>query len=315
MKRRGSISNLERLSIENDAASIVSGGSNAASTRPPSHRSSEKGDERTQVPLPLPLDVCAAIVNSLPPRYCDVHPVQRGSPMLVLVNQANAATSQDSPTSKEQQPGSQQSSRQSKRSTRHTTMSSMQSLETRTAASSRGNSEENGDRMPGATTAPVPPMPPTSPPPLPLAPMPTEDIAGKLSMSLIMSTSASAVNLNRSSPQLQMLSPAMTSANTPVDELSGLQISLTSELASPPIADLPSLALGSKKRQNSSGSVGHPRSPVSPTYVEDTAVDASSDEDAGYFKSSNAKKSLERERPSERGLFRLRKNSSIRYAI
>ncbi|KAJ2707612.1 hypothetical protein FB645_000589 [Coemansia sp. IMI 203386] len=320
MKRQGSITNLERISLESDAASIMSGGSNAAGTRPQSCHSSEKRSEKT--PWILSHEICAAIVNSLPPRYCDVHPVQRASPTLVLLNQANAGTTQDSPTCKEQQSDSQYSSRQSKRSTRHTTMSSLQSFETRTVMSSRGNSEESCEPMSGAMSpipsmlSIVPPMP--LPPPLPSAPMPKDDVTtDKISLSLIMSASASAINLNSNSHQLQVLSPAMSNVTTPVDELSGLHISLTNGLTTTQIkADQAVPGLGpKKKRQNSDSSVGHPLSPVSPTYVEDTAVDASSDEDAGYFKSSNAKKSLDRERPAERGLFRLRKNSSIKYAI
>ncbi|KAJ2725197.1 hypothetical protein GGI07_001459 [Coemansia sp. Benny D115] len=311
MSRQASLNNLENRSIDGaDNASIISGNS-GFSTRPPSHESAERNSAS------LTHDARAAIVQSLPPRYCEVHPVQRPSPVLMLLKQVNAGTTQDSELSKEQRVA-QRMSRQS-RSTKHTTMSSLQSLETRTVSSSRNNSVDANDER-SRTLVPLPSMAPI-PPPLPQAPMPTADISDEVSMAIIMSGSSSMANLHGSSAQLPLLSPDITGDSTAAagnGDVPKLHISTAAGAVTPVTASgtplVTPLVIG-KQRQTSSGSIENPKSPISPMYVDDATLDCSSDEDAGYFKSSSARKSLERERerPVEKGLFRLRKNSSVKY--
>ncbi|KAJ2776485.1 hypothetical protein GGI15_004830, partial [Coemansia interrupta] len=92
-------------------------------------------------------DACAAVVASLPPRYCDLLPAQCGGPELVLVTQAN---------------GGRRESAQS-RATRYT-MSSAQSVE-------MAMSPVLADILP--------------PPPLPSAPMPTLDIGEPTGLTIL----------------------------------------------------------------------------------------------------------------------------------
>ncbi|KAJ1724846.1 hypothetical protein LPJ53_000914 [Coemansia erecta] len=194
--------------------------------------------------LRLSHDACAAIVGSLPPRYCDMPAGQRAAPELALVTQANGN-------------GGRRESAQS-RATRHTTMSSVQSLEMAMSP------------VLGGTLLPPPP-------PLPSAPMPTLDIGEPAALAI--------------------LTPAASGVSSPMEGVVG-------PLSPGPLSPV-------KRRQNSAGSAGGvPRTPVSPMMTGDAAGDASSDEDAGYFKSMGGGD----ERPAERGLFRLRKNSSVKHS-
>ncbi|KAJ1825651.1 hypothetical protein LPJ73_009204 [Coemansia sp. RSA 2703] len=105
--------------------------------------------------------------------------------------------------------------------------------------------------------------------------------------------------------ELLLLPPPLPAAPMPT-----LDIGAGVQLMTPAASGVSSPAegtgvLGPIVRKNSVALVaGLPRSPGTPLLADD----ASSDEDAGYFKAMGD------ERPVERGLFRLRKNSSVKHS-
>ncbi|KAJ1891419.1 hypothetical protein LPJ66_006930 [Kickxella alabastrina] len=297
MNRQASLNNLEQAYQDNDSISTFSGRSNTG-TRPESRQSSERTS--------MSLDSCAVIVNSLPPRYYDVLPAQRAAPILQLLNQVNASTpSQDSQSNAEQASG-RRPSRQSQ-STRHTTMSSSHSVETRTIASSLNAGDDANDDS-ARPMGQIPSLP-VLPPPLPLAPMPTSIVADEISNTVIMSASGNMVSLGGAKPRPPMMSLSVTSDSSVISDMTTLKLSATT---TPVTADGGIPMSASKQRQNSTPSISHPPQSPMTAYASDPILDASSDEDAGYFKSSMLNKGLDREKSTDRGLFRMRKNSTIK---
>ncbi|KAJ2740520.1 hypothetical protein GGI20_005760 [Coemansia sp. BCRC 34301] len=312
VNHNASIASIERgRHVESDEASIMSGKSGGSSSnhnnaRPQSTRSTiERSIIMTAQSQPM-------TVGSLPPRYCDVHPTQRPAPTLVLLKHANA--SHDSAHDVVDQPLPQRLSRQSQSTTRHTTLSSVQSMEYKSLISGLSIADDMGEEK--YRSRPLPTAPGSGPngqglvppplPPLPMAPMPDSMVPG--------------VALFQSYPQASNSSP-VSELPTPDTLNHGLIggtpfATMTSDTSSPG-------SFSRKQRQSSAGSTGasatssgaaHVRTPISPMHNDSMAVDgATSDDDAGYFKSSIARKSLEREKVFEKGMFRLRKNSSIKH--
>ncbi|KAJ1957912.1 hypothetical protein GGI12_004885, partial [Dipsacomyces acuminosporus] len=168
LNRQASLVSLERNYVDgnSETASRYSNQSNGMpSNRPQSPLSSYSAPS-------MSLESRQAIVNSLPPTYHDVHPVQRPLPMLSLLKQVNASTATDSTLD---MGVSQRTSKQS-RSTRHTTMSSSHrselSFDGKSIGSSQGTSEDPAEEKYRARPLPNAPVTPITPPPLPSAPMP-----------------------------------------------------------------------------------------------------------------------------------------------
>ncbi|KAI8322538.1 hypothetical protein GQ54DRAFT_304012 [Martensiomyces pterosporus] len=182
LNRQTSLINLERNYTDGGDSISVSSTQNTLN-RPQSPPSLHKSPS-------MALESNQAIVNSLPPTYYEVHPVQRPLPVLSLLKQVNAT----SPVEAAQDSSSTQRLSKLSRSTRHTTMSSFHrsehSIDGRSVVSSQGTGDDIGEEkyrarpLPSAPAAPLtpppPPLPsmpmpgpmPNVPPPLPTAPMP-----------------------------------------------------------------------------------------------------------------------------------------------
>ncbi|KAJ2459894.1 hypothetical protein GGF42_001181 [Coemansia sp. RSA 2424] len=327
-------------SAETDNMSVISGRSSSNnSARPQSPQSTRSAAERS---ITMTAQSPSVTLSSLPPRYCDIHPAdQRPAPTLVLLakHAANDIIAYDAGSTSSmidyhhQQPLPQRLSRQSQNSTtRHTTLSSVQSMEYKSLISGglsiADDTGEERYRSRPLPMAPVPSSSSSSPgldalPPLPTVPMPT--------------LGATSVQLNGSRAILPLQIPhhaadddqevTTTTTTTTTTDLSTSQYGL---IAGNPFSSMTSdtSSPGSfsrkhqQQRQNSAGSIGtgsgQPKTPTSPVFHNNNdsmnvGDGATSDDDAGYFKSSIARKSLEREKGSEKGLFRLRKNSSIKH--
>ncbi|KAJ2899157.1 hypothetical protein IWW38_001098 [Coemansia aciculifera] len=271
-----SIASIERSRhVEPDEASIVSGRSTGSSVR------RQSTAERLSMAMTL---------SSLPPRYCDIPAAQRPAPTLALAKHGDASSAGD-----QQQQQQQSQPRVSQSTTRHTTLSSVQSMEYKSLISGLSIADDtttSGEEKYRSRPLPTAPGGGGGPPPLPAMPMPT---SGPMrAMEPLLSSDL------QSYSEIQKSQHGLVAGN-PFS-------SMTSDTSSPD-------SFPKMQRQSSAGSTGgnHPRTPISLAHNDSMNVEgATSDDDAGYFKSSIAKKSLERERGSEKGLFRLRKNSSIR---
>ncbi|KAJ2049425.1 hypothetical protein H4S04_003235 [Coemansia sp. S16] len=309
---------------DGDDISIMSGRS-GGSVRPQSTRSGAEKSVMTTHSIPI-------VLGSLPPRYCDVNPTQRPVPTLLLVKQVNASngsTQDGGASSVVDQPLPQRLSRQSQ-NTHHSTLSNAQSMDYKSLISGLSIADDTGEERYRSRPLPMAPAPgqaASAPPPLPMAPMPTsgsttsltrQQLNGSRTMSPLQSPTSEQTHSSflQSYPQGNALPSTEPSSTTTLTLQYGLIAgsaapSMTSDTSSPD-------AYARKQRQSSAGSTGagdtgHARTPISPTYNDSMNVGGvDSDEDAGYFKSSNARKSFEREKVSDKGLFRLRKNSSIK---
>ncbi|KAJ2872049.1 hypothetical protein GGH93_004341 [Coemansia aciculifera] len=310
---------------DGDDMSIMSGRS-GGSARPQSTKSAAEKSVMTTHSIPI-------VLGSLPPRYCDVHETQRPAPTLLLVKQVNASNSSahdGSNVSVVDQPLPQRLSRQSQNTSHHSTLSNTQSMDYKSLISGLSIADDTGEDRYRARPLPMAPAPGLNTPalpPLPAAPMPTSDsmtsltrqqLNGSRTISPLQSPHPDQTpsSFLQSYPQGKVLPSTEPSSNTTLTLQYGViagsaATSMTSDTSSPG-------AYAMKQRQSSAGSTGagdngHPRTPMSPTYNDSMNVGgADSDDDAGYFKSSIARKSLEREKVSDKGLFRLRKNSSIK---
>ncbi|KAI9503957.1 hypothetical protein BX070DRAFT_124801 [Coemansia spiralis] len=309
LHRQASLTNLERKGTESDSSSVVSVKSNRSTMfRPLSDDSMERHG------TVLSSEGKAAVLSALPPRYCDVHTVQRPSPTLILLKQANSGAPVDS--NQESNNALQRLSRQSQSTTRHTTMSSLQSIECRSVASTSSTADELAEEK--YRTRQLPP-----PPPLPLEPMPTSNLvpasaySSKLQAPVRSSThshGSTISSLSQTQPQLRKGSnPSALSPFSPGDAPSNPDLATVQQgLAALSFSGPPIVVSNGGNQKMPPGSAGHVRTPVSPLYNENLTPGTYSDDDAGYFKSSANKKSIERGRAPERSLFRLRKNSSIK---
>ncbi|KAJ2412162.1 hypothetical protein GGI10_003850 [Coemansia sp. RSA 2530] len=305
---------------EGDEFSIMSGKS-GNSARPLSTRSA-----MTAHSIPI-------VLGALPPRYCDVQQSQRPPPTLQLVKQVNASNASTYDGSSASIPDLQlprRLSRQSQSNSHRTTMSSAHSMDMKSLMVGLGIAEEKGEeryRSRPLPMAPVPEQDIPAPPPLPAAPMPSDSAVSLARPPLSGSRAASPLQSPRSDlahysflqsyPKGSALPgsepPSPTTPTIRYGQSAGNPAtSMSSDTSSPG-------TYARKQRQSSVGSTGasdssHLKTPISPAYNESMNVGgADSDDDAGYFKSSIARKSLEREKVSEKGLFRLRKNSSIKH--
>ncbi|KAJ2735719.1 hypothetical protein IW152_001357 [Coemansia sp. BCRC 34962] len=314
---------------EGDELSIMSGKS-GNSARPLSTRSGAERSVMTAHSIPI-------VLAALPPRYCDVHQAQRPAPTLQLVKQVNASSTSNASTydgSTASIPDLQlprRLSRQSQSNSHRTTMSSAHSMDMKSLMVGLGIAEEKGEeryRSRPLPMAPVPEQDTPAPPPLPAAPMPSSDSAISLTRPLLNGSRAASplqsprpdqayYSFLQSYPKGNALPNSEPSSPTTLTIRHGQSTgnaatSMNSDTSSPG-------TYARKQRQSSAGSTGasdssHLRMPISPAYNESMNVGGvDSDDDAGYFKSSIARKSMEREKVSEKGLFRLRKNSSIKH--
>ncbi|KAJ2833997.1 hypothetical protein FBU31_001830 [Coemansia sp. 'formosensis'] len=271
------------------------------------------------------------VLGPLPLRYCDVPPAQHSAPTLTLVKQVNASneSAPDGNASVADLPLPRRLSRQSQSNSHRTTVGSVQSMEYKSLMSGLSIADETGEERYRSRPLPMAPAPgPNDPAPLP--PLPTMSMPpsgstaslvrqppnGSRTVTPLQSPhpDQTPTSFLQSYPQGNGLSePTSPTTLTPqYGQLSGnAATSMTSDTSSPG-------AYAQTRRQNSvsstgAGDYGQPRTPISPTYNDSMNVGgATSDEDAGYFKSSAARKSFDREKVSEKGLFRLRKNSSVK---
>ncbi|KAJ2467597.1 hypothetical protein GGI02_003982 [Coemansia sp. RSA 2322] len=329
--RQASMSNLERgRSAESDDSSVMSGNSGNLRRQSVQSASTQSAAERS---FTMAVEVSSMVANSLPPRYCDVHLVQRPAPTLQLVKQVNASSAQDNVSASGDLPSQQRLSRQSQSTARHTTMSSTHSTEFQKlmmgipGANDDASDEKPTPRLPtSAAPAGRPASGTPPPPPLPTAPMPTMDFFPEQSLSsLTISPLQSPRSEQRPSMSLQSYphNSSSTQAAAPpyspgAEQSAFHQHTLSSgEAVTMTPDDMSATTTLAKPRQHSAGSIGSglARTPMSPVYSESMNIGATSDEDAGYFKASTAKKSIERDtKVADKGLFRLRKNSSIKHA-
>ncbi|KAJ1773612.1 hypothetical protein IW140_000743 [Coemansia sp. RSA 1813] len=324
LHRRASISNIERRGTEeSDNSSLVSGNSSRSNSIS-RHMSQDSTELQNMTLTP---EGKTAVLNALPPRYCDVHPVQRPSPSLALVKQANSGAETDN---SRESPAKQRLSHTSQSSThRNRTISSTHSSNHRLTMSTTGTAVDVGEEKYRTRQLPPPP------PPLPLEPMPTSIYVqpGTVSSSGMPQSPGVKGTHSRGtsiSSQPQISQPHSRSQSrqcnddntlvlspfTPENTLRGSDVTVVQQGFGHMSLNgsIQSTGGGNHVKTPSGGVVSQPRTPLSPVYSDNMSPSGIfSDDDAGYFKSSAANKSMERERLPERAsIFRLRKNSSIK---
>ncbi|KAJ1736066.1 hypothetical protein LPJ61_000209 [Coemansia biformis] len=287
MSRRGSIPNIERK-LDSDASSMVSGKSSSSG----GHRSTQTARQ-----IVLSADTQACIMNSLPPRYCDIPPEQRPAPVLAFVKQMNVS----------QQPNPDDQAR----SLRNHTMTSMHSFDARTSSS--GNSaDEQKERY---RSRPLPMAPAAAagglPPPLPAEPMPSGiPISQRPASSRTQASMPRTINqTNIDVYQHSMRNPLVLAPYSPDDSASAVGV-MRSESpvggSSSMTPEDPYVLASTKLRQH------HPASrlqtPVSPLYNGTIDEGLSDDDEAGYFREP-ARQSFERD-PLSDPVYRIARNNA-----
>ncbi|KAJ2518460.1 hypothetical protein H4217_003316 [Coemansia sp. RSA 1939] len=329
LHRRGSVASVERRGTESDVNSIISGRSSGSNSF---QRTSQDSTERQIVSLTA--EGKAAVMSALPPRYCDVHEAQRPPPSLDLISQTSSGAEADN---SQEESDMQRISQSSQNVNNRQTMSSTNSCDYRSTISSTAGTVIDAVEEKYRTKQ-LPALPP-----LPLAPMPTSAYSIKSeaiaapggAVSQFLSTkddesldhNASMPSLKPNKMELQLPSPSQQHAHNDDD---GLALSPITSERTLRDSDLTAVQQGfgslsirssiqstdndSQAKGLTGGLVGLFKAPMSPTYTDSmtAAAGVGNDDDAGYFRSFSARKSTERERPSERSLFRLRKNSSIK---
>ncbi|KAJ1743373.1 hypothetical protein LPJ79_000058 [Coemansia sp. RSA 1821] len=298
LSRRGSIPSIERKS-ENDNNSIVSSKSGSSGLR------SAQTTERSMV---MSEDTQAMVLNSLPPRYCDVPIEQRQTPSLVFVKQSNMNQAQ-------QQHHEQQQHQQQHTMRQH----GMSSVDGRSSSSANSTLDDVSKERYRSRPLPMAPGHPGgmqggNPPPLPAEPMPVgmptvsrppssrTQVSGRregqvqqVNINVQQSMRANPLVLSPydpNDPRLDDDSIPLMRGESPISGSTGIIPEETYSLAS------------TKMREHTS----HLHTPISPPYNNEGA-DGFHGDDAGYFKESR--------RPADReyvtdNMYPVRKTPSLK---
>ncbi|KAJ2848911.1 hypothetical protein IWW36_003001 [Coemansia brasiliensis] len=303
LSRRGSIPSIERKS-ENDNSSVVSSKSGSSGLR---------SAQTTERSLVMSEDTLAMVINSLPPRYCDVPIEQRQTPSLMFVKQSNMNQMQQQDHHYQQQ---QQQQQQQQAMRQH----GMTSIDGRSSSSANSTLDDFSKERYRSRPLPMAPGQPGmqggNPPPLPAEPMPvgmptvSRPPSSRTQMSGRREGQVQQVNINVQ--QSMRVNPLVLSPYDPNDpRLDDDSIPLMR--GESPISgstgiipeDSYSLA-SSKMREHTS----HLHTPISPPY-NNGSVEEFHGDDAGYFKESSGRRPADREYVTD-NMYPVRKTPSLK---
>ncbi|KAJ2793747.1 hypothetical protein H4R20_006447 [Coemansia guatemalensis] len=266
----------------------------------------------------------------LPPRYCDVPSEQRPTPSLMFVKQLNlnqAPNATTPPQEVQQDPvAAAYYAAQQNRNARHPTMSSMQSAGGRSSSSNGSAVDEYNKEKYRSRPLPMAPgmgMPSNgmAAPPLPAEPMPSVLPMGSRPTSSKTQMAASGGRQNGYPPMNIDVPPRSMRGNNPLvlspyapgdsipADMSAMRCESPVGGSAAVTPEEAYMLAGSNIRQQPSGPL---HTPITSPYGGSHMSNGLDDDDIRYYKESNMR-SIDRDALHDGGMYRVRKNSSIKH--
>ncbi|KAJ2609958.1 hypothetical protein H4S08_003823 [Coemansia sp. RSA 1365] len=320
LSRRGSVPSIERKT-ESDSSSVVSGRSGSSAQR----------STLTDKPSIMSAETMATVLQMLPTRYCDVPMEQRPTPSLMFVKQLNlnqAPNTTTSPQEVQQDPAAAATpayyAAQQNRNVRNPTMTSMHSAGGR-SSSSNGSTVDEYDKE-KYRSRPLPMAPgmgapsnEMTPPPLPAEPMPsvlpmdTRPTSSKTQITGGHQNGYPLMNIDMPPQNMHGNNPLVLSPYAPGDSIPADMSAMRCES---PVGGTTAVApeesymlAGSMFRQQPSGPL---HTPITLPYGGGHMSNGVDDDDTRYYKDSTIR-SIDRDAINDGGMYRVRKNSSLKH--